>query len=125
MLGVKTVINLRTDMEMENRDVVPYDEAEAVSGVGMNYVRIPLGGPETPYNETALATFSQALAAAGDEPVLVHCTVGWRASHLWAAWLATDGNLDLPEAVRHAEAINFGTLPLSGFLGGQIEYTLK
>lgn len=47
--GIKTVINLRTQQEMDNRGAVPFDEAALLEELGMTYVHIPLGGPDTPY----------------------------------------------------------------------------
>src|SRR5262249_9865311 len=46
--GVKTVINLRTQREMDNRQQVPYDEAAVAKELGITYVNIPLGGQDTP-----------------------------------------------------------------------------
>jgi uncharacterized protein (TIGR01244 family) len=117
MLGISTVINLRTTQEMDDRNIVPYDEAAAVKALGMNYVHIPQGGPDTPYSPAALAAFAEALEAAAGQKVLLHCTVAWRASHMWAAWLATHGGLSLADAVQHGEAVNFGQLPFEQFIG--------
>ncbi len=114
--GVTTVINLRTDQEMDNRDVVPFDEAALVERLGMRYVHVPSGGPETPYSPEMVARVAAALESA-DGKVLLHCTVAWRASHLWTAYLHRYRDLPLEEAVQHGRAINLGTLPLEGFLG--------
>jgi hypothetical protein len=44
-MGVTTVINLRTQMEMDNREVVPFDEAAAVEiARKLNFGDIPLEG---------------------------------------------------------------------------------
>ncbi len=114
--GVVTVVNLRTDREMDNRDVVPFDEAAAVRALGLDYVHIPSGGPDTPYEPDMVAEFAAAMDAA-DGKVLLHCTVAWRASHLYVSYLHRYRGLTLDEAIRHGQAINFGTLPLEGFLG--------
>ncbi len=114
-LGVTTVINLRTHRETDNRKIVPYDERESVTALGMEYVHIPQGGPETPYSPGAVDRFAQAIEAA-EGKVLLHCTVAWRASHLWTAYLVKHKGMELKEAVRHGRAVNFGALPLEGFL---------
>ena len=114
-LGVTTVVNLRTHRETDNRQVVPYDEQAKVAALGMAYVHIPQGGPNTPYGPQAVDRFAEAVEAA-EGKVLLHCTVAWRASHLWTAYLVKHKGLDLGEAVRHGRAVNFGTLPLEGFL---------
>jgi uncharacterized protein (TIGR01244 family) len=120
-MGVTTVVNLRTPREMDDRETVPFDEEAAVAALGMKYVHIPLGGDDHPYDESALERFAEVMKQSGDERILLHCTVAWRASHLWAAWLVRHRGLSLQEAVRHAEAINFGTLPIEKFLGTDLE----
>lgn len=117
--GVKTVINLRTQPEMDNRQQVPFDEAAVLKELGMTYVHIPLGGPTTPYTPEAVETFAKALEGA-DTKVLLHCTVAWRASHMWAAYLVKHKGYTVEEAKRHAAAINLGTGtggPIDGLLG--------
>jgi len=124
--GVKTVISLRTQREMDNRAQVPFDEAAVVKSLGMNYVHVPLGGPDTPYTPEAVEKVADAIDAAGGD-VLLHCTVGWRASHMWAAYLVKHKGLSEEEAIRQASAINFngytppngGPLPIDGLLGRQ------
>jgi uncharacterized protein (TIGR01244 family) len=120
--GIKTVINLRTQQEMDNRKAVPYDEAAVAKELGITYVHIPLGGPDTPYTPAALETFGKAMEAAGGNKVLLHCTVGWRASHMWAAYLVKYKGVSLEEAKKQAGAINFngypaGGEPINGLLG--------
>lgn len=103
--GVTTVISLRTTMEMNNRSQVPFDEAALVKELGMTFINVPLGGPDTPYTPEAVDKVIAAIDAAGGE-VLLHCTIGWRASHMWAAYLVKEKGLSYEEAVRQAEAIN-------------------
>ncbi len=117
--GVVTVINLRTHREMDDRNIVPFDEAAKVAELNLSYVHIPSGGPQTPYSAAMVDQFAEAVEAA-DGKVLLHCTVAWRASHLYVAYLHQHRGLPLAEAIRHGQAINFGTLPLEGFLGSPI-----
>ena len=123
-LGVTTVVNLRTDMEMDNRNFVPYDEKAFIDSLGLKYVHIPQGGEDTPYGPEALDKFAEAVNEA-EGKVLLHCTVAWRASHLWAAHLIRYKGFELDEAIRHAKAINFGTLPVEEFLGGKIKWIIE
>ena len=120
--GVKTIINLRTQGEVDNRKQVPFDEAAVAKEVGLNYVHVPLGGPDTPYTPEALEKVADAIAKA-DGDVLLHCTVGWRASHMWAAYLVKHKGLSEAEAIKQASAVNFngytppdGKLPIDGLL---------
>lgn len=119
--GVKTVINLRTQTEMDNRRAVPFDEAALLKELGVTYVHIPLGGPDKPYTPAAVEKFAAAFEAA-DGKVLLHCTVAWRASHMWAAYLVKHKGYTREEAERHGEAMNLGGysaggVPLDGLLG--------
>ena len=114
--GVTRVINLRTHAEMDNRAIVPFDEASAVAERDMEYVHIPLGGPDTPYSPQALQEFAAAVESA-DGGVLLHCTVAWRASHLWAAYLVAHHDVSVPQAVAVGKAMNMGGFPFAEFLG--------
>jgi uncharacterized protein (TIGR01244 family) len=119
--GLKTVINLRTQREMDNRAAVPFDEAALLKELGMTYVHIPLGGPDTPYTPEAVEKFATAFEAA-EGKALLHCTVAWRASHMWAAYLVKHKGYTREEAVRHGAAMNLngysaGGTPLDGLLG--------
>jgi len=121
--GVTTVVNLRTNAEMDNREVVPFDEAAVVEDLGMDYVHIPAGGPDTPYSPEMLEQFAQTLDQA-EGKVLLHCTVAWRASHLYTAYLTRYQGLSLGKAQRIGRSINLGTLPLEGFLGEELEIVI-
>ena len=122
-LGVTTVINLRTQQEMDNREIVEFDEAAHLDAQGIHYVHIPAGGPDTPYAPAMVEQFAKALADAlgnAEERVLLHCTVAWRASHLWAAYLVRHEGLDMNQALDIARQLNFGDVPLEGFLGEKL-----
>jgi len=118
--GVTTVINLRTQKEMDNRDYVPFNEETFLDSLGMNYVHIPLGGPDTPYNNEALLKFEDALNQA-EGKVLLHCTVGRRASHMFAAYLIQVKGFEPDKAIEYAKAVNFGEWPLEGLLGKKLK----
>lgn len=120
--GVTTVVNLRMPEEMER---IGFDEAALVRELGMKYVHIPMrGSAENPYGPKELDAFAAAMAAA-DSKVLLHCTVAWRASHLWAAYLIRERKMPVDAALSHARQINLrdnqpapnGQQPLEGFLG--------
>jgi len=124
--GVTTVINLRMPEEMEQ---IGFDEKKLVASLGMKYVHIPMrgGDGEMSYSPATLAKFTSAMKSA-DGKVLLHCTVAWRASHIWAAYLIQEG---LPEAdvLQHARGINLmddhrmddsGQQPVEMFLGRRL-----
>ncbi len=120
--GVTTVVNLRMPQEMER---VGFDEAALVKELGMKYVHIPMTGtPENPYGPKELDTFAAAMTAA-DGKVLLHCTIAWRASHLWAAYLIRERKMPVQTVLAQTRSINLmddmrmggGQQPLEGFLG--------
>ena len=124
--GVTTVINLRMPEEMAR---IGFDEKKLIEDLGMKYVHIPMRGGtgDMSYSPATLARFTEAMKAA-DGKVLLHCTVAWRASHIWAAYLIQRGVSDT-DAVRHTRAINLmddhrmddsGLQPLEMFLGRKV-----
>lgn len=74
--GFTTVINLRTDGEMD------FDEGTNVESLGMDYHRIPIGSAADVNEETARQLDSYLAAA--DGPVLVHCASSNRVGALFA-----------------------------------------
>ncbi|MEP7117387.1 MAG: sulfur transferase domain-containing protein [Acidobacteriota bacterium] len=119
--GVTTVVNLRMPEEMAQ---IGFDEPALLKELGITYVPIPMrGSAENPYGPKQLDTFAATLASAQGK-VLLHCTVAWRASHLWAAYLIRDRRVPVATALAQARAINlrddapFGSQqPIEGFLG--------
>jgi uncharacterized protein (TIGR01244 family) len=120
--GVTTVVNLRMPEEMAR---VSFDEAALVKELGMTYVHIPMRGTATnPYGPKQLDAFVDALNGANGK-VLLHCTVAWRASHIWAAYLIRERHVAVEAALAHTRQINLmddhrmggDQQPLEGFLG--------
>jgi uncharacterized protein (TIGR01244 family) len=125
--GVTVVVNLRTPEEMQND--VKFDEAKLIAELGMKYVFIPgRGNAEFPYSPDAVTKFAEAVAKA-DGKVLLHCTVAWRASHLWAAYLIREKGVPEVQALANARAINLmdehrmtddGRQPVEDYLGRKL-----
>jgi len=120
--GVTTVVNLRMPEEMAR---VGFDEAALVKALGMKYVHIPMRGTAAnPYGPRQLDAFVAALDAA-DGKVLLHCTIAWRASHLYAAYLIRERQVPVATALAQTRRINLmddmrmgaDQQPLEGFLG--------
>ena len=122
--GVTTVVNLRMPEEMAQ---IGFDEAALLKELGITYVHIPMrGSPENPYGPKELDRFAATVAAAQGK-MLLHCTVAWRASHLWGAYLIRERNVPVESALAQTRSINlrdnapFGGLqPIEGFLGRTI-----
>jgi len=120
--GVTTVVNLRSPPEMAR---VPFDEAALVKELGMEYVYLPMRGTaELPYSPAAVKSFAAAMSNAKGK-VLLHCTIAWRASHLWAAYLIQYRNVPVATALQQARMINLmdtmrmdgDQQPVEAFLG--------
>jgi uncharacterized protein (TIGR01244 family) len=121
--GVTTVVNLRAPEEMSSR--VPFDEAALARSLGMDYVHIPVrGNAEFPYSPDALKSFAAAMTGAKGK-VLLHCTIAWRASHMWAAYLIQYRDVPVAKALEQARLINLmdemrmdgSQQPVEAFLG--------
>ena len=122
--GVTTVVNLRTPQEMTSR--VSFDEQALVTQLGMRYVHLPVRGTaDYPYSPETVAKFAEAVRTANGK-VLLHCTIAWRASHLWAAYLIQVRGVAIDTALANARAINLmddhrmgdnGRQPVEDFLG--------
>jgi uncharacterized protein (TIGR01244 family) len=119
-LGVTAVVNLRTPQEMADREEVPYDEAAAAARLGLEYVHLPIGGPEHPWRPEVLDRLADVLERHRG-PVLLHCTVAWRASYVWTAYLVREAGLSLDEALARGRAIALTPDPLGELLGRRIE----
>jgi len=123
--GVTTIVNLRTPPEMAR---IGFDEPKLIAELGMKYVYLPVrGDAEFPYSTETLAKFTDVMRSAQGK-VLLHCTVAWRASHLWGAYLIQAG-VPAADALTHARAINLmdehrmdssGRQPLELFLGKSV-----
>ncbi len=80
--GVRTVINLRPDSELPDRN-----EANEVKDANLIYVKLPIDGPAS-LNKVQVAALWQVLNEAGGT-VLVHCGTGNRCGAMLAlaeAW---------------------------------------
>jgi uncharacterized protein (TIGR01244 family) len=124
--GVTTVVNLRTPEEMAR---VGFDEAALAASLGMKYVYLPVrGSAEMPYAPATVDQFARAMHDATGG-VLLHCTVAWRASHLWAAYLIRERGVPVDTALAQARRINLmddhhmseGRQPVEDFLGRDLE----
>lgn len=125
--GVTVVVNLRTPEEMKS--AVKFDEPALIQQLGMRYVYIPMrGNAEFPYSPEAVTKLADAVRSANGK-VLLHCTIAWRASHLWAAYLIKERGVPAETALANARAINLmdtmrmgssGHQPLEDFLNQSV-----
>jgi uncharacterized protein (TIGR01244 family) len=101
-LGVTTIVNLRTQGEMDN---LGFDEAGLAEAAGMKYVHVPMGA-ELPAQEQ----LDQVLdiitrATAGDGKVLVHCAGASRVGGVWTAFRCERHGLSVEESLAEGQRI--------------------
>lgn len=129
--GVTLVVNLRTPREMERMRADaerPFDEAAFVRPYTVShdveYVDLPIGGEENPPTPSQVDAFAEALAR-HEHRALVKCSVGSRASQMWAAYLVRRWGCDVNEAVRQAEMMAMTPTTMERLLGEEFEYRVK
>jgi len=76
--GVRTVVNLRPAGEFRD-----YDEAALTAALGMDYVHIPVAGPDDLTKQNA-ERLHRALESESARPAIVHCASGNRVGALVA-----------------------------------------
>lgn len=117
--GVTVVINLRTQPEMDNREQVPYDEVALLKELKVDYVHIPIGGRDHPPTPDAVDQVAAALASHNGK-ALLHCTVAWRASNMWAAYLIRHRGVDPEKALADAGKVNLDRPQYAQLLGADV-----
>jgi uncharacterized protein (TIGR01244 family) len=118
--GITLVINLRTPKEMDDRAVVPFDEAAVLKELGVDYVNVPLGRPDHPASPDKVDQVAAALAAHQGR-ALLHCTVAGRASHMWAAYLIRHRGVKPEVAVAEAASIQPNRPMYADLVGADVE----
>ena len=96
--GVGIVVNLRGPDEE-----LGFDEAAAAEAAGLDYYQVPVLGSEG-LDKSAMVRVSQLVEAAGDAPVLVHCSSGNRVAGWLAVHLAENRNMTADESLNVARA---------------------
>lgn len=111
-MGVALIVNNRP--EDESDDQVPGPEIEAAAReAGMAYVAIPV--THSGFSHPQLDALNDALARAGDAPVLAYCRSGTRSTLLWALARAKAG--ESPDALARAAAqAGYDTGPVRGMM---------
>jgi uncharacterized protein (TIGR01244 family) len=89
--GVTTVVSVRGKNEMDDRSQVPFDEEALLKELKVEYYNIPIGSPP------AVERFAQAVAKSKGK-VLLHCTVAWRATYMWMAYLIKERKFSIDDA---------------------------
>ena len=114
--GVTTIFNVRTDAEMADRSVVPYDEAALAQELDLAYVQQPIGGTDHPFRPEVLEAFKAELDRSQGK-LLLHCATGGRAGLVYAAYAVKYLGQEPDEAMRSLEALGGWPLPLERLTG--------
>lgn len=93
--GVTAVINLLTDDDMNNDD----QEARWAQELGLDYYRVPVGGPSD-LTRASVADFDRALAATANQTTLIHCASSNRVGAMMALHAAWYDNASNQEALQ-------------------------
>lgn len=97
-LGYHTVVNLRPAGEFEE-----FDEGRVVRELGLDYVHIPVAGPDD-LNAEAVASLDTVLSDTQRRPALIHCGSGNRVGALIAMRAYRKLGLGVEEALACGEA---------------------
>ena len=97
-MGIKTVINLRPEVEQKS-----FDERKAVEGAGLAYVLIPFAGAD----DVTDAVFDEARKQlkAAQRPILLHCGSANRVGAVWLPYRVLDAGQTVEAALAEARTI--------------------
>jgi len=96
--GVRHVVNARDIGEF-----AAWDEGRLVESLGMQYHRVPIGGPDD-LNIAAVNAFDLILAKIGNQAALLHCASGNRIGALYALRAGWVEGKDIETAVAIGKA---------------------
>ncbi len=117
--GTTTVVNLRTQAEIDRLDFDPKAETEAR---GMRYVHIPMGGDDGYTTEQVDELAASMKDVEG--PVLLHCASGGRARLLWAAYQIEHEDVPVDEAMFRMQEVGGQPPAIERLLGRRVYYRL-
>ena len=83
--GVETVINLRSESEIEKFTKTGFNEKNILKEIGVEYISIPMSGRAS-YTRETLEQFADALSAA-EGKVYIHCAGCGRVTYVMMAYL--------------------------------------
>jgi uncharacterized protein (TIGR01244 family) len=108
-LGIGLIVNNRP--EDESDDQTPGADIEAAAtAAGIAYVAIPI--THAGFSMPQVEAMQEALASAGDKPVLAYCRSGTRSTLLWALAQARMGT-DLGTIAASAARAGYDVRPIS------------
>jgi len=103
-IGIQTVINLRTEAEMQNID---FGEAKLVESLGMEYINIPVGREE-PADET-ISLLMDTIEKYSSTPMLMHCRSSSRTGYVWALYRGIRAGEPVEDAIEQGRKAGMHT----------------
>lgn len=120
--GITLVVNNRTEPEITKHIDENFDEEECVYDLGMKYINIPLGGKDG-YNPEAVEKLAEVINNC-EGKILMHCTLGGRACHLFSAYLVTYENYKIDDALDIGKQMML-SFPFEKLLGYDLTFEKK
>jgi len=99
-LGVKHVINLRSEGEMSQ---VSFDEHKTIAGTDMEYHHMPMGG-QLPTGSALDDLFAAIEKGKNEGGVLIHCASSNRVGMVWTAYRSMKDGLSKEDALAEGKA---------------------
>ena len=115
--GIVQVFNVRGTEEMTVENI-GFDERAELAALGIGYSTHPIDKAEA-YTPELLDAFAKQVEAT-DGKILLHCTVGWRASNVYAAYAMKHLGQSPDKAARLLEAVGGWPLPLERLTGERL-----
>lgn len=113
--GVTTIINLRSAKENQDFTSASFNEEIVAGQMGLKYYSVPVDG----IKEHTPAKLKELSGLLSDQPVLIHCASGGRATNFFMAYLVKNKGYSIDKAVEIGKKLNF-SFPLENLLDTKI-----
>lgn len=104
--GIKTVITLRRDKEVD------WNEKQKLADAGIKLIKVPFSGPDSLDDKVfdqVRKAFKDAAKQDKDAPLMLHCGSANRVGAVWAAHRALDQKVELEDAIEEAKKVGLRT----------------
>ena len=119
--GITTIINLRSEKEMDFVADNAFAENQQVEQMGMNYINLPMDGKS--YKPETVEEFSEILKSVKGK-VFIHCGSCYRVTYLFMAYLLKEESYTAEQVFTFGKQMKFNT-HLEGLLGQEMVYGIE
>lgn len=113
--GAQVVLDLRDPKEAR-----PFDEPAVVTGLGMQYINIPIG-PMTPLNDGLMDQILTVLRQHANDQVVMHCASANRVGGALIPYLVIDQKMEQDDAIDAAQRIGLRSMEYVDWALGYLE----